>query len=49
MLQQNLINLKLSKKGEYIKVSLETPEGQMRINHDIMVIIDISGSMAAEA
>lgn len=49
VLNQNLINLKMSKKGEYLKISLETPEGQLRISHDVMVIIDISGSMAAEA
>lgn len=49
LLNQGLINLSITTKGEYVKITVVPPEGKKRIAHDIICVMDISGSMAEEA
>ena len=49
LLSQGFVNLSITTKGEYVKISIEPPQGKNRIAHDIICVIDISGSMAEEA
>lgn len=49
LLSQGLVNLSITTKGEYVKITVVPPEGKKRITHDIICVMDISGSMAEEA
>ena len=49
LLSHGLVNLSITTKGEYVKISIVPPQGKKRIAHDIICVMDISGSMAEEA
>ena len=48
-LQNGFINLAITTKDDYAKLSLETPNGRDRVPCDIVAVLDISGSMDSEA
>ena len=48
LLSQGLVNLSITSKGEYVKISMVPPEGKERLPHDIVCVMDVSGSMAEE-
>lgn len=48
-LKAGFVNMSITSRGEYVRISLETPEGKDRIPVDVVAIIDISGSMDTEA
>jgi len=41
--------LSVSINGNFVKISIETPDTDTRIPNDICCVLDISGSMGAEA
>jgi len=49
LLNQGLVSLSITTKGEYVRISIVPPQGKKRIAHDIICVMDISGSMAEEA
>ena len=49
LLKQGLMNLSITTNGEYVKITVVPPHGEKRLPHDIIVVMDISGSMAEEA
>ena len=39
----------MTNNSEYIRISIEPPQGENRVGHDIVCVLDISGSMASDA
>ena len=41
--------MSVSTKEDYVKICIEPPPGKTRVPQDIVAVLDISGSMGAEA
>lgn len=49
LLNQGLVNLSITTQNEFVKITVVPPDSKKRLPHDIICVMDISGSMAQEA